>query len=201
MGSPGGLSPSKLRLPIRATLPSFTFPRRQIQRKQSLRFELADDKNNESSVFCVTKANSQSIVVKKNPHSVFKTATDIFSMIDDSESMFWVKIYLKNDEKPWEMVIDNEAAQDNSKTYKGVVAQSADNYYTIHPVYHITGKNNKTYTMPMGSVGYELRNKDGKPVAAISTMDKGMVYFNSLPAEEKFLVANVCAALLLQEVI
>ncbi|MGB8191950.1 MAG: hypothetical protein WCF67_08530, partial [Chitinophagaceae bacterium] len=74
-----------------------------------------------------------------------------------------------------------------------------DKYYTIHPVYKIAGKNDKIYTMPVGSVGYEIRNKEGKPLAAISLMDRGMVYLNPMPADEKFLIANVCTALLLQE--
>lgn len=167
-------------------------------RKQSLRFELTDDKQNESSVFCVTKAYSQDFVVGK-PNSALNVVKDIFRIEDASESMFWVKLYLKNDEQPWEMAIDNEAAQMESKTYTGVVAQSKDKYYTIHPVYQLAGKNNKMYTMPMGSMGYEIRNKNGKPLAAVSLIDNGRVYLNPMDAEEKFLIANVCTALLLQE--
>lgn len=55
--------------------------------------------------------------------------------------------------------------------------------------------------MPFGSVGHELRSKDGKPLAAISTMDKGIVYFTPMSAGAKLLVANICAALLLQQMI
>lgn len=167
-------------------------------RKQSVRFELADQNANESSVFCVTRANSESVVIGNNPNSLVNIALSIES---SSENLFWVKIYLKNDEQPWEMMIDNEASQQKAKSYSGKVAQSRDKFYTIHPVYHLTGKNNKVYTMPMGSVGYEIRNKEGKPLAAISLIDKGMVYFNAMPAEEKFLLANICTALLLQEAI
>ena len=170
-------------------------------RKQSVRFELSDEKANESSVFCVTRAKSENLVIGRNPNSLLNIATDILSIEESSENLFWVKIYLKNDEQPWEMVIDNEASQQKAKSYTGTVAQSRDKFYTIHPVYTITGKNDKVYTMPMGSVGYEIRNKAGKPLAAISLIDKGIVYFNSVPTEEKFLLANICTALLLQDVI
>jgi hypothetical protein len=170
-------------------------------KKQSLRFELSDDKANQSSVFCVTRAQSEHLVIGKNPNSLFNIASDLLSIEGSSENFFWVKIYLKNDEQPWEMLIDNEAVQRQSKTYTGVVAQGRDKYYTIHPINTIAGKDNQIRTMPFGSIGFEIRNKEGKPLAAVSMMDKGTVYFNPLPGPEKFLVANICAALLLQEVI
>jgi hypothetical protein len=168
-------------------------------RKQTLRFDLTDNNANESSVFCITKAHSQDFVVGRSANSLLNIVLDILRVEDASDNMFFVKVYLKNDEQPWEMIIDNEAAQAKSKTYTGVIAQSKDKYYTIHPVYKIAGKNDKLYTMPIGSVGYEIRNKDGKPLAAISTMDNGKVYLKPMPAEEKFLLANICTALLLQE--
>lgn len=170
-------------------------------RKQTVRFELTDEKANESSVFCVTRANSENLVIGRNPNSLLNVATDLLSIESSSENLFWVKIYLKNDEKPWEMVIDNEASQQKAKTYTGTVAQSRDKYYTIHPVYKLAGKDGKAHNILMGSVGYEIRNKAGQPLAAISLIDKGMVYFNTMPADEKFLLANICTALLLQDVI
>lgn len=170
-------------------------------RKQTVRFELSDEKANESSVFCVTHANSENLVIGRNPNSLLNIATELFSIESSAENLFWVKIYLKNDEQPWEMVIDNEASQAKAKSYTGTVAQSKDKFYTIHPVYSITGNKGKVYTMPIGSMGYEIRTKEGKPVAAISTVDNGIVYFNTAKPEEKFLLANICTALLLQEVI
>lgn len=168
-------------------------------RKQTLRFDLTDNNANESSVFCISKARSKDFVVGRNSNSLLNIVLDILRIEDASENMFFVKLYLKNEEQPWEMVIDNDAVQAKSKTYTGVIAQSKEKYYTIHPVYKITGKNDKLYTMPFGSVGYEIRNKEGKPLAAISTMDKGTVYLKPMPAAEKFLLANICTALLLQE--
>ena len=170
-------------------------------KQQSVRFELTDENANESSVLCVSRARSENLVIGNNPNSLLNIALDVLSIEESSENLFWVKIYLKNDEQPWEMVIDNEASQAKAKTYTGTVAQSRDKFYTIHPVYTITGNKGKVYTMPFGSMGYEIRNKDGKPVAATSLIDRGLVYFNTTQADEKFLLANVCAALLLQEAI
>lgn len=170
-------------------------------RKQSVRFELSDEKDNESSVFCVTRAQSENLVIGRNPNSLLNVALDILSIEESSENLFWVKIFLKNDEKPWEMVIDNEASQLKAKSYTGTVAQSRDKFYTIHPVYTLVGKKDKIVTMPFGSYGYEIRNKEGQPLAAISLIDKGVVYFNAMPQDEKFLLANICTALLLQDVI
>jgi exoribonuclease II len=36
-------------------------------------------------------------------------------------------------------------------------------------------------------------------VAAVSLIDKGMIYLAKTSVEERFLLANACAALLLQE--
>jgi len=97
------------------------------------------------------------------------------------------------------MVLDNEAAQRNSKKYIGVISQSNDRYYTLHPVYTLEKKDGKPANMPFGSIGYEIRGKEGKPLAAVSLIDNGVVYFNDITAEEKFLMANICTAILLQE--
>lgn len=72
------------------------------KRKQSVRFELIDETGNESSVFCVTNARNTNFVLGKNPNSLFNIATDIFGIGDASENLFWVKIYLKNQEYPWQ---------------------------------------------------------------------------------------------------
>ena len=62
-------------------------------------------------------------------------------------------------------------------------------------------KDGKPAGILFGSVGFEIRNKEGKAVAAVSKIDKGVVYMQGSDEEERFLLANVCAALLMQEVI
>ena len=169
------------------------------KKKQSVRFELTDNASHESSAFCVTKVRSKDFVLGNNPNSLFNISLDILGVGDASENLYWIKLYLKNENHPWEMVLDNEAAQRNSKKYIGVISQSNDRYYTLHPVYALEKKDGKTANMPFGSIGYEIRGKEGKPLAAVSLIDNGVVYFNDISADEKFLMANICTAILLQE--
>ena len=60
-------------------------------------------------------------------------------------------------------------------------------------------KNGKSGEILAGSVGLEFHNPEGKPVAAVSLIDKGMVFLGKTTKEERFLLANLCAALLLQQ--
>ena len=168
-------------------------------KKQSVKFELSDQDANESSVFCVTKVKTKDFVLGNNPNSLLNISLEILGRTDAAQNVFWTKIYLKNEEKPWEMMLDNDAIQEKRKTYVGVISQSRDQYYTLHPVYALEMKNGKTGNILAGSLGIEIRNKQGKPLAAVSLIDKGMVYFNGVSSEEKFLMANICTALLLQE--
>lgn len=169
------------------------------QRRQTVRFNLTGNGSDESSAFCVTQTKSRNFVLGKNPSSLFNIGLDILGIEDASENLFWVKLYLKNDQQPWELLLDNEAAQRDSRSYTGVIARGRDEYYTIHPVYKLEGKGGKVYNLPAGSVGYEIRNRQGLPLAAVSLIDKGTVYLNTREPEQRFLMANICTALLLQQ--
>ena len=169
------------------------------KKKQTVRFELTDNRGNESSAFCVTKVRSKDFVLGDNPNSLFSISLDILGVAGSSENLYWIKLYMKNEMHPWELMLDNEAVQRNSKKYMGVISQSRDRYYTLHPVYKIEKKDGRTATMPIGSTGYEIHNKEGKPMAAVSTIDNGAIYLNDMSADEKFLMANICTAILLQE--
>lgn len=169
------------------------------QRRQTVRFNLTNDRQQESSAFCVSRVRSSNFVLGKNPNSLFNIGLDILGLGDAGESLYWVKIYLKNDEQPWELLLDNEAAQRNSRQYTGIIARSRDEYLTIHPVYQLEGKGGKVYSLPIGSVGYEIRNRQGRPLAAVSLIDQGRVFMNTNDPDLRFLLANICTALLLQE--
>jgi hypothetical protein len=52
-----------------------------------------------------------------------------------------------------------------------------------------------------GSVGFEFKNREGKVLAAVSMIGNGAVYFGECSDEEKFLLANASAALLLQQLL
>ncbi|HEX6846005.1 MAG TPA: hypothetical protein VF144_03450 [Chitinophagaceae bacterium] len=169
------------------------------QKKQTVRFELTDNAANESSAFCVTQVRSKDFVLGNNPNSLFNISLDILGVAGSSDNLYWVRLYTKNENDPWEMILDNEEAQRNSKKYIGVISQTRDRYYTLHPVFKMEKKDGTVGTMPFGSIGYEIRNKQGKPLAAVSLIDKGVVYFNDISNDEKFLMANICTAILLQE--
>lgn len=53
--------------------------------------------------------------------------------------------------------------------------------------------------MLVGSIGYEILSRQNELIAAVSLVDGGNVYLNTKDPRERFLMANLCAALLLQE--
>jgi hypothetical protein len=100
------------------------------------------------------------------------------------------------------LMLDNDRVQRQPKNYAGIVSLGRDDYYTINPVSSILNQNGKALQMPFGAMGLEIRDPSGKPLAAVNLADKGQVYFvPGLSKDEKFLMANICTALLLQEVI
>jgi hypothetical protein len=165
-----------------------------------LNFALSDAGGNESSVLCVNRAAAKDFIMDANPNSKVNMLLEIQGARSNSENIYLSKIFIKNKSEPYEMMIDNIAVQRDNKNWTGVVAQSREKYYTIHPVYKTIGKNEKVYTMIAGSIGFEIRNREGVPVAAISMVDNGKVYLNTKNNEERFLMANIASALLLQEV-
>lgn len=167
-----------------------------IKRKQAIRFELSDGKNN-TFAYCVSKFNSKDLEIGRNPNSILNIGMDLFNVGGRSESIYYVQVYTKNNERPWEMLIDNQAAQARSKTYTGMLTFSKEKYYTIVPVTQMEkkGKTGKA----LANLGFEFRNAHGQAVAAVSLIDKGMVFMGKLSEEERLLLANACTALLLQE--
>lgn len=172
-----------------------------INRKQTLHFSLADAANRSSEVFCVSNFNTSEVQVGNSPNSIFNIGIDVVrSLLSQPDDKYYVQIYLK-DQSPWELLLDNVQTQMKPKEYVGYLSHGKDNYYTIVPVREMEGKDGKPQAILFGSVGFEFRNKEGKPVAAVSKIDRGIVYLQSVTPEEKFLLANACAALVLQEMI
>ena len=171
------------------------------QRKQTVRFTLYDNLAHESHGICITRTQSQHFVIGNNPNSLFQIGLDLLGVGGSSDNLFWVKLYMKHDEKPWEMILDNEAAQRNSRTYTGIIARSREEYLTLHPVYQLQGRDGSARNILMGSVGYEIRDRRGNPLAAVSLIERGMVYLNEKDPQQRFLLASICTALLLQETI
>lgn len=167
--------------------------------KQTLRFSMADEKGDSSEVVCLTKAESSTLQIGKNENSIVNIATELLLHTSQSSNTFYVRLYTNKHDKPWEMLFDNEAWVGKPKKYLGVIAMDKDHYYTLKPVTQMQGKNGQAANILFGAVGLEIRNKEGKPVAAVSMLNNGVVYLTDVSAEEKFLLANICAALLMQE--
>ena len=169
-----------------------------IRRKQTIFFSLMDDEARRSEVYCISRFNAKEFTVGNRENSVFNLALDILGKGGSSESLYYVQLYTAENEKPWQLVIDNQAAQADAKTYTGVLAQDKNHYYTIVPVRHLE-KNGKSSAMPFGSVGFEFRDSEGRAVAAVSMIDNGMVFLAKMGTKERFVLANAAAALLLQQ--
>lgn len=170
------------------------------QKNQSVHFTLTDSANQSSEVFCIAKTRAEDWTVGENPNSVVNILGDLLGVGGNSDNTYGVQIYLQNEPNPWEMMIDMQQSQGNSKRYTGYLAKSKDDYYTIHPVTAVE-KNGKRSSLPFGSMGFEIKNKAGNALAAISMVDNGKVYLASTNSKERFLLANACAALLLHETI
>lgn len=170
------------------------------RRKQTVRFHLTDASGNEAQVTALAKARWTDLTIGRNPNSVLNIIGDLLQIGDAGTSTYAVRIATAQNAEPWEMVIDNNAAQRNAKTYKGILAKGKSDYYIITPVYKLMNKQGKAVALPFGgSVGFEFQKPGGETVAAVSLIDNGMVYFNHLSKEEKFILANAAAALLLQQ--
>lgn len=168
-----------------------------VNRKQTIRFELSDGRQT-SAAFCVTRFNSEDLSVGKNPNSILNIGMDVLKLGGWSESTYYVQVYTADTDRPWEMLIDHQAIQAHNKTYTGLLSFSKEKYYTLVPVSDVEKKNGKT-VRALAVMGFEFRDPAGKPVAAVSLIDKGMVFLGKVSAAERLLLANACTALLLQE--
>ena len=172
-----------------------------IKKKQTLRFGITDDQGNKSDVFAVSDFNAREIQVGKNENSLFNIALDIFQQAKKpSTSMYYVQLYMNGEERPWQMIHDNYTARQPVKNYIGYLAKSKNDYYQIVPISSMVNSKGKILNMPMGAYGFAFLTREGQPLAAVSLLNKGAVYFaKDVQAEEKFLFANAAAALLMQQ--
>ncbi len=171
----------------------------KVKKNQTLYFALADSLGNQARAYCITNFKSKDFTIGDNPNSVINLFGDILGVGDESSSTFYAMIYDAQATSRWELLIDNQEAQMKPKEYKGYLSKSKDEYYTIQPLSKVINKKGRVGTMPFGSAGFELRNRDGVAIAAVSMIDKGVVYLKKVSPEERILLSGVCAALLLQE--
>ena len=169
-----------------------------INKRQTLRYSLHSG-GLQSDVYCVSRFNAEDLTVGRRENSVVNIALDILGHGGESTSMFYAQVFpAEKDQHPWQLVLDNQKSQAKPGRYVGSLYKNEKEFYTVHPVRQLESKG-KVRDMPFGSIGFEFRNPAGKTVAAVSMMDKGMVYLGKTSAEERFLLANACTAILLQE--
>jgi hypothetical protein len=173
-----------------------------INRKQTIRFALTDNQDRQSSVFCVSRFQAKDLMVGDDK-GLLSFGIDLLELKDRRASnVYYAQLYADNGNEPWQLMLNNDLVQRQPKYYSGMVARNRNDYYTIVPVTKVLNNQGEAMQMPFGAMGLEIRDRSGQPLAAINLADKGCVYFiRDLDPEEKFLMANICAALLLQEVI
>jgi hypothetical protein len=167
-----------------------------IDRNQTLFFTFEDSLRNKADVHCVTNFHLNDVTVANSGISL----VNIFGGAGASSSnLFYVQIYTSPEAPPWHMVVDSEATQESPRSYVTKLARSADEFYLISPYRIVKNNKGKVVEMTFGSAGLQFKNKKGESVAAVSLINKGVVYLKDLPESEKFLLSAACAALLLQE--
>ncbi|RYE21396.1 MAG: hypothetical protein EOP51_15695 [Sphingobacteriales bacterium] len=164
--------------------------------RQSIHFSLVDS-NNASDVIAVTNVKNNDLMIGSHPERIPGQLVSVFKYNEVQQNNLSVAIYTQRDETPWQLFLDNTGAQVRRKDEVGYVMRG-DSYYTIVPIWKMEKKNGQLANIPFGSAGYEIKDTNGKSVAAVSLIDNGKVYLGNANADERFLMANVCAALLLQ---
>ncbi len=164
--------------------------------RQSIHFSLVDEQN-ASYVIATSNVTNNDLMIGSHPNRIPGQLVSIFEYNDVQQNNLSAAIYTRRDELPWQLFLDNTGAQMRRNEAAGYVLRD-DTYYTIVPVWKMEKKNGKVVNVPFGSIGYEVVNKDGQTIAGVSLIDNGKVYLGETQGEERFLMANVCAALLLQ---
>lgn len=170
-----------------------------INKKQTIVFHLQDSLGTEAEAYCVSKFNGKDLNFGDDRIPIGRRVSTMFGIEFESSNLFYVQIYTGRDQAPWHLILDNEAAQQTPKSYEARLVQSQHTFYRIVPDTRIMKGNGKVMNMPFGSAGFRIINSSGEPVAAVSMIDKGVIYFNSVSTEERILLGTVCTALLLQE--
>ena len=165
---------------------------------QKFYFNIIDFFGNAADVYAVSEFHAEDLQIGDNPNSVINILEDIFGGSDFSEDLFYLQIFLNDEAKPWQLVLDNQAAQVFADEYTGFLALDENEFYALEPITHYEGKNG-AQRMAAGSIGYEIFNREGNSVAAVSLEDNGVVYLHTKDPSERLLLSALCSALLLQQ--
>jgi hypothetical protein len=171
-----------------------------INRKQTLRFAAESPSGEYADVYAATQVRAQELRVGEgNDAGAFTIdLTRLFNK--NSNNLYYVQIYLDGNRQPWQLVLDNEVSQWQPGKYIGYLYGPNNRYYQLKPVRQYENNKGKAVQIVMGHIGFEITDEGGTGLAAVSTMDKGQVYLSkAISPKERFLIENLCAAILLQQ--
>jgi hypothetical protein len=169
-----------------------------IDKEQSLYFSLTDNTGLQSQAYCMTELHAKDFNIGNSDVSAFNLLLDLAGPGVESSSISFAKIYDGVSGDGWELIIDNQASQATPNKYMGYLAKNDNEFYTVTPTSNVKSKNGKTGKMPFGSAGFIIRSKEGRPVAAVSIIDNGVIYLMESNPAERLLLASACTSLLLR---
>jgi hypothetical protein len=165
-----------------------------IDRNQTVFFAFEDSSGLKADVHCASDFRVNDLIVGNTGVNL----SDLAGSANSSQNLYYVQIYTDAG-IPWQMLIDNDAAQQSPRGYEARLAKSKDQYFVIRPYRKVKNKQGKVTELTFGSAGFQISNKKGEALAAVLMINKGVVYLKELPAHERFLLAAACAALLLED--
>jgi hypothetical protein len=168
----------------------------QVKGKQSLRFQLEDGQGRSAEVYCLTQLRQEDFTLGDNPNSLINILGDLAGILGRGETNFSAAILLDGEEQAWELFLNNTAVESNTKEAVGYLRRGEEIYH-IMPLREIWHKGRALRAL--GTVGLEFRSPEGDAVAAVSLIDRGEVFLSTEPHPDRFLFANACSALLLQQ--
>jgi len=170
-----------------------------IHKQQTLYFSMGDEAGHQSKAFCLSRLDAKDFNIGNSDVSAFNLLLDLAGPGASSSNIFYTKIFVGPSPDGWELYLDNQAAQAHPKKYIGYLAKNENEYYTIVPASKVKSKKGKIGTMPFGSAGFTIRNKQNQALAAVCIIDKGIIYLKEdMDLRERLLLATTCAVLLLR---
>lgn len=170
-----------------------------VNKNQAYYFQLTDPHGNISDVYSTSSYNSRDRQIGNNPNSIINILEDIFGKADYAENLYYLQLYINDERRPWQLLLDNHAAATFAKKYQGVFALDEKTYFTLKPFTSIHAKKGPVEVWGGGSLGFEIFNSSNESVGAVSLVDNGKVYLHTTDPKERFILANLSAALLLQQ--
>jgi hypothetical protein len=182
------------------TVPSGFLSRIWVQEhvaKQSIRYTLTDGTDTAEAI-ARTGVHRTSLIVGANPNSLPNVINDVLMTgTEMHQNNLSVALTLPGYAAPWELFLDNNAAQLMRHEPAGYLRGETE-IYTIVPVWRVSRKG-KEANLPFGTAGLEFRNSNGDVLAAVNLMNNGVVHLApNLPASQRLLLATACSSLLLQ---